>query len=123
MTGPVTGQGPVRAHWFLPTSGDGREVIGWVHSNTATDDPRAVGRAPDLDYLADVARTAERAGFEAVLTPTGTWCEEAWLTTAALTQLTKRLKFIVAFRPDWYPRPWQRKWPRHTKESPPDDYY
>ena len=90
----------MRAHWFLPTSGDGREVIGWVHSNTATDDPRAVGRAPDLEYLADVARAAERVGFEAVLTPTGTWCEEAWVTTAALTQLTKKLKFIVAFRPD-----------------------
>jgi alkanesulfonate monooxygenase len=90
----------VRVHWFLPTSGDGREVIGWVHSNTATDDPRAVGRPPDLDYLADVARAAERVGFEAVLTPTGTWCEEAWVTTAALTQLTKKLKFIVAFRPD-----------------------
>ncbi|HEV2635406.1 MAG TPA: LLM class flavin-dependent oxidoreductase [Actinocrinis sp.] len=87
-------------HWFLPTSGDGREVIGWVHSNTATDDPRAAGRPPDLDYLADVARAAERVGFEAVLTPTGTWCEEAWVTTAALTQLTKKLKFIVAFRPD-----------------------
>lgn len=94
------GRAPVRAHWFLPTSGDGREVIGWVHSSTATDDPRATGRPPDLDYLADVARTAERVGFEAVLTPTGTWCEDAWITTAALTQLTKRLKFIVAFRPD-----------------------
>ena len=94
------GTGPIRAHWFLPTSGDGREVIGWVHSRTATDDPRAVGRPPDLDYLADVARAAERAGFEAVLTPTGTWCEDAWITTAALTQVTKRLKFIVAFRPD-----------------------
>ena len=92
--------GPIRAHWFLPTSGDGREVIGWVHSRTATDDPRAVGRPPDLDYLADVARAAERVGFEAVLTPTGTWCEDAWITTAALTQVTKRLKFIVAFRPD-----------------------
>ncbi|GAA2011019.1 LLM class flavin-dependent oxidoreductase [Catenulispora yoronensis] len=95
-----SGPGPIRAHWFLPTSGDGREVIGWVHSGTATDDPRTVGRPPEPDYLADVARAAERAGFEAVLTPTGTWCEDAWITTAALTQITKRLKFIVAFRPD-----------------------
>jgi len=46
-----------------------------------------------------VARTAEQLGFEAVLTPTGTWCEDAWLTTAALTQQTTRLKFLVAFRP------------------------
>jgi alkanesulfonate monooxygenase len=87
-------------HWFLPTSGDGREVVGWVHSRVATGDPRAVGRAPDFDYLADVARAADRLGFESVLTPTGTWCEDAWITTSALVPLTSRLKFIVAFRPD-----------------------
>ena len=87
-------------HWFLPTSGDGRDVVGWVHAKTATGDPRAVGRAPDLDYLADVARAADRLGFESVLTPTGTWCEDPWITTAALTQVTTRLKFIVALRPD-----------------------
>ena len=87
-------------HWFLPTSGDGRDVVGWVHAKTATDKPRDVGRAPDLDYLADVARAADRLGFESVLTPTGTWCEDAWITTAALAPLTRRLKFIVALRPD-----------------------
>ncbi|HEY3867904.1 MAG TPA: LLM class flavin-dependent oxidoreductase [Actinocrinis sp.] len=106
MSGDVTtsahegGQNPVRVHWFLPTSGDGREVIGWVHSKQATGDPRAAGRPPDFDYLADVARAADRLGFESVLTPTGTWCEDAWITTAALAPLTSRLKFIVAFRPD-----------------------
>jgi alkanesulfonate monooxygenase len=87
-------------HWFLPTSGDGREVVGWVHVKVATGDPRAVGRAPDFDYLADVARAADRLGFESVLTPTGTWCEDAWISTAALVPLTRRLKFIVALRPD-----------------------
>lgn len=34
-----------------------------------------------------------------MLTPTGTWCEDAWLTTVALSQHTERLKFLVAFRP------------------------
>ncbi len=29
----------------------------------------------------------------------GTWCEDAWLTTAALIGQTSRLKFLVAFRP------------------------
>ncbi|MDO9398216.1 MAG: LLM class flavin-dependent oxidoreductase, partial [Herbiconiux sp.] len=32
-------------------------------------------------------------------TPTGTFCEDAWLTTAALLRETSRLKFLVAFRP------------------------
>ena len=46
-----------------------------------------------------MARSAEQLGFEAVLTPTGTWSEDAWLVTAALTRETRRLKFLVAFRP------------------------
>ena len=46
-----------------------------------------------------MARSAEQLGFAAVLTPTGTWCEDAWLATAALIGQTSRLKFLVAFRP------------------------
>jgi len=87
-------------HWYLPTAGDGRDIVGWAHSRTETDDPRDVGRPPDLGYLADVARAAERLGFESVLTPTGTWCEDAWITTAALAAQTRTLTFIVALRPD-----------------------
>src|SRR5205809_867003 len=30
---------------------------------------------------------------------TRSWCEDAWLMTAALTQVTERFKFLVAFRP------------------------
>ncbi len=90
----------VRLHWYLPTSGDGRDVVGWVNSAIATRDPRPTDRAPDIGYLADVARTAERLGFDAVLTPTGTWCEDPWLVTAALLRETSTLRFIVAFRPD-----------------------
>ena len=56
-------------------------------------------RAPDIDYLASVATTADRLGFAGVLTPTGTFCEDAWLTTAALIRETTRLQFLVAFRP------------------------
>lgn len=78
-------------HWFLPTAGDSREVVGF-----GTD---AVRRDADLDYLSEVARAAERVGFDAVLTPTGTHCEDAWLTTAALIRETRKLRFLVAFRP------------------------
>jgi len=93
-------------HWFLPTPGDGRSLVGGGHNI-----PRGLAvpsgregtadrfRAPDIDYLAQIARSAERLGFDAVLTPTGTWCEDAWLTTAALIRETKRLRFLVAFRP------------------------
>jgi alkanesulfonate monooxygenase len=83
-------------HWFLPTSGDGRAIIGRGHSIPVT---AAAERPPEIEYLAQVARAADRLGFEGVLTPTGTWCEDAWLVTAALTRETERLKFLVAFRP------------------------
>jgi alkanesulfonate monooxygenase len=96
-------------HWFLPTSGDGRGIVGRGHSiplvgATAASSghatgARAVTRPPDIDYLGQIARSAEQLGFTGVLTPTGTWCEDAWLTTAALISQTKRLKFLVAFRP------------------------
>jgi alkanesulfonate monooxygenase len=56
-------------------------------------------RPPSLEHLALVARAAEHVGFDAVLTPTGTWCEDAWITCAALSQHTTRLRFLVAFRP------------------------
>ena len=82
---------PIHLHWFLPTAGDSREIVGFG--------PTTGRRPADIDYLALVARAADQLGFEAVLTPTGTWCEDSWLTTAALSRETKRLKFLVAFRP------------------------
>ncbi|OLF18433.1 LLM class flavin-dependent oxidoreductase [Actinophytocola xanthii] len=84
-------------HWFLPTSGDGRTIVERFHANRSLGP--AAARDADIDYLALVARAAERLEFEGVLTPTGTWCEDAWLTTAALIRETTRLKFLVAFRP------------------------
>jgi alkanesulfonate monooxygenase len=84
--------------WFLPTSGDGRAIYGRGHGLPLTG-AQLAERAPDLEYLSQVARAAEQLGFAAVLTPTGTWCEDAWLTTAALITQTSRLKFLAAFRP------------------------
>ncbi|WP_322938271.1 LLM class flavin-dependent oxidoreductase [Nocardioides bizhenqiangii] len=83
-------------HWFLPTNGgDGRHVVGGGHGIS----PGRSGRAGDVAYLTQVARAAEDNGFEAALTPTGAWCEDAWLSTAMLSQTSERLKFLVAFRP------------------------
>src|SRR5690242_16364959 len=91
----------MRFHWFLPTTGDSRAIVGGGHGlHRGHGHPTAsVYRPPSIDYLGQIARSAEQLGFEAVLTPTGTFCEDAWLVTAALTQVTTRLKFLVAFRP------------------------
>ncbi|NLU65781.1 LLM class flavin-dependent oxidoreductase [Streptomyces sp. HNM0574] len=84
-------------HWFLPTTGDSRHVVGGGHGS----EPGTAGgdRPASVAYLGQIARSAEQLGFEAALTPTGAWCEDAWVTTAMLTQVTERLKFLVAFRP------------------------
>lgn len=93
---------PVTLHWFLPTTGDSRGILGAgtvVGAHHVRAGAGAGERPPSVDYLGQIARSAEQLGFEAALTPTGSWCEDAWVTTAALTQVTKRLKFLVAFRP------------------------
>jgi alkanesulfonate monooxygenase len=84
-------------HWFLPTVGDSRNLVAGGHGApigaTAGDRPASLG------YLTQIARAAEQLGFLGALTPTGAWCEDAWLTTAMLAQTSERLKFLVAFRP------------------------
>ncbi|MEU7058318.1 LLM class flavin-dependent oxidoreductase [Streptomyces sp. NPDC046197] len=103
----MTAQPTVKFHWFLPTASDGRSLaVGThgTHGTAAGGDHAPEGgadrfRAPDITYLAQVARAAEHQGFDGILTPTGTWCEDAWLVTAALARETERLKFLVAFRP------------------------
>ncbi|QHF94727.1 alkanesulfonate monooxygenase [Streptomyces sp. NHF165] len=84
-------------HWFLPTSGDSRRIVGGGHGTPLSGS--GADRPPDIGYLAQIARAAEQLGFTGALTPTGAWCEDAWLTTAMLTRHTERLKFLVAFRP------------------------
>jgi alkanesulfonate monooxygenase len=87
----------LRFHWFLPTQGDGRGLI-----ETGEPPPYGVAgglREASIPYLTRVATAAEDLGFEAALTPTGGWCDDAWVVTAMLSETSERLKFLVAFRP------------------------
>ncbi|ORV10668.1 LLM class flavin-dependent oxidoreductase [Mycobacterium celatum] len=84
----------IHLHWFLTTYGDSRNLIAGGHGSTMRGD-----RPADLRYLIQLAQAAEINGFEAVLTPTGQWCEDAWLSTAMLLDATQSLKFLVALRP------------------------
>lgn len=84
-------------HWFLPTYGDSRFIVGGGHGVPAG--VAGGARPATIDYLGQIARSAEQIGFEAALTPTGAWCEDAWLMTAMLNEVSHHLKFLVAFRP------------------------
>ena len=81
-------------HWFLPTYGDSRNLMAGGHGSSMAGD-----RPATLRYLNQIGAAAESSGFESVLTPTGAWCEDAWLTTAMMLETTETLKFLVALRP------------------------
>ena len=73
--------------WFLPTSGDTRYL--------GTSD---FGRAPTNDYLRQIAVTADTLGYDGLLIPTGSSCQDPWVTAASLVPVTRRIKLLVALR-------------------------
>ena len=72
--------------WFLPTMGD-------------TDTIGPPTREATADYLVQVAKAAEDAGFVFALVPVGTTCQDAWLASSVVAARTDSLKFLVAMRP------------------------
>lgn len=89
-------------HWFLPTNGDSRTDLSLgnaVGASGSRVDESGSERTPDIGYIGQIARSAEQVGFTGALTPTSSWCEDAWVMTAALSQVTERFQFLVAFRP------------------------
>lgn len=78
----------MKVFWFIPTHGDGR-YLGTSQG----------ARAVDLKYMQQIAVATDRLGYEGVLIPTGTSCEDPWVVASALVPVTERLKFLVALRP------------------------
>jgi alkanesulfonate monooxygenase len=74
--------------WFLPTHGDGRFLNASLGERTIS-----------FAYLRQIAQAADELGFEGVLLPTGSICEDAWVTAAALIPETQHLRYLVAVRP------------------------
>nr|WP_318153036.1 LLM class flavin-dependent oxidoreductase [Metabacillus arenae] len=73
--------------WFIPTTGDGK-YIGIKPERESTS-----------EYMVEVAKTAEEAGFTFALIPTGGNCLDAWVVGSAIATHTKILKSLVAMRP------------------------
>ncbi|CAL9341040.1 hypothetical protein SUDANB96_00274 [Streptomyces sp. enrichment culture] len=48
-------------HWFLPTNGDSRHVVGGGHGTPVT--TTGGDRPPTVAYLSQIARAAEELGF------------------------------------------------------------
>jgi len=89
-----------RFHWFLPTTGDAVNPGAAPPPGTVESVEKLQGRRePTLDYLTAVAEAAEDGGFSALLTPVGLGCLDPWVITSAIASRTRRIGFIVAFRP------------------------
>jgi alkanesulfonate monooxygenase len=84
-------------HWFLPTYGDSRYIVGGGHGLPAG--VAGGSRPATLAYLGQIARSAEQLGYVGALTPTGAWCEDAFIVDAMLASVTETFKFLVAIRP------------------------
>ena len=74
--------------WFIPTHGDSR-YLGTTKG----------ARVASFHYFKQIAIAADSLGYEGVLLPTGTSCEDSWVLAASLIDATRRLKFLVALRP------------------------
>jgi alkanesulfonate monooxygenase len=95
--------------WRLPLGSDGPQLAADKNNRGAAlhrPGNIAPGRLPNgepdgftyIDYVAQVAKAAELAGFEGALLPTGA---EPWIAAAALARETRRIKFLVAFQATW----------------------
>lgn len=87
----------LKLHWFLPTYGDSRLIVGGGHGTPLGS--AGGDRDASIDYLASIVRAAETFGFTGALIPTGAWCEDAFITASLLARETTSLAFLVAFRP------------------------
>lgn len=93
--------------WQIPTSGDGRygaaslrlrgerSSVGHPYSEGVSD-PR--GRAFNhFDYLHQVARAADLAGFDGIRIPEDPRGDEPWIVAGYLAQASRRLKLLTEF--------------------------
>tara|TARA_B100000686_G_scaffold355331_1_gene472794 strand:- start:12666 stop:13748 length:1083 start_codon:yes stop_codon:yes gene_type:complete len=80
----------IEFNWALCSTraGDGKSVI-----------QSSPERSPTLEYLVRVTSAAEQFGFRNILVPTGTHCIDPWTLSSAIAGQTKKIKFLIAFRP------------------------
>ena len=91
----------IHVHWYLPTNGDSRDIVGSGDGSQHTLGAVADGfRAPTIDYLGQVARAAEHLGFEAAADADRHLVRGRLAHHGRAAQRdAERLKFLVAFRP------------------------
>ena len=100
-------------HWRIPVHGCKGDLTR-PHYTRGTWGPQIDGNltpsvaagqtdgAPYHDYLLEVARAAEIAGFDGALIPSFPDSEDPWVIAAAVARHTKTLRFMIAYQPMWF---------------------
>jgi alkanesulfonate monooxygenase len=84
--------------WTLPVEGDGRGPGARRSFVRDLRDERR-DRFTDYDYLLQVARAAESAGFTGVFVPWSERGEDSWIVAASLAREVRRLVFLPELQP------------------------
>jgi alkanesulfonate monooxygenase len=100
----------VEFFWRIPTHGDGRSVSSknwnrgdWKPAAPGFIAPGSRDGGADaygyIDYMAQVAKACEVAGFDGALVPSAIQSDEPLIVAAALARETRTLRFMTAFQP------------------------
>lgn len=94
---------PLRFHWMLPKArevdltGNQSPKEAAIYRLKSTE-PGSVSAQPDMEGWTHFAQAAENAGIDSVLISFSRYEPDPMLVAGALGAVTKRLKFIIAFR-------------------------
>ena len=110
---------PAKIFWFLPTDGESRSIVGASHASAQHTIPEGY-RARNRRYLAEIGRAADRLGYEGVLTPTGTWREDAGSRPRPCSPKPNDSSSWRLSAPDWCRRRWLPSRRRPSSGSPTD---
>jgi alkanesulfonate monooxygenase len=96
--------------WTIPTQGDGRDALRALRRRGDWNPERQTrfassvrderpGNFTYFDYLTQVSRAAEAAGFDGLFIPYDPLGEDSWITATALAREAPRLTLLPEFQP------------------------
>jgi alkanesulfonate monooxygenase len=88
----------LRFHWMLPKGGEVGMKTAQETSRVLTTKTSSKASLPDMEGWVMFSRCAEEAGIESVLMSFSRYEPDTLVIASALGQVTKKLKFIVAYR-------------------------
>lgn len=103
----------VQFHWRIPIHGC-KGDLAKPHYTRGTWGPLEPGNLtpgfgrgepdgiPYHEYLLEVARAAELAGFDGALIPSFPDSEDPWVIASSIARRTKTLRFMIAYQPMWF---------------------